>query len=775
MKALITMKRTILASISTLCLLSGLAQNTNIYSRTVVDGQARPLDYFNVIVSNPADSVYLKGEVGVKGRFEMRHTLRGPKLVSIQCLGYRDLSFIEDLSAPSSPDTLVMQTAVTDIEAVVVTGRVPAVTTSRGKTVVRVDGSMLASLPEVNDILRRAPGVKVDREGISIFGKGTPQIYLDGRESSYQELQMLQPSQIVSIEVDTNPSARYDASYASVVRVKTNRARGGTSGQIANHSYFRREYSNYTAAQLQIATKKWVNLFSYQYSDWASRNYTWDTDAIHLPQNTMADSIYSIDRSHMHLHSVLWGSTLDITPRHQISWQYSGSFRDTYNRGLQQERRYKPQGVENLEADDISSNCRQSHSAGARYRFAIDSVRTLDVSADWARSAPRSRDIVLQHYIESDQRNTIAINNRSLADVFSAKAEYSTPLLGANLLLGARYGHIDNRTTSIYNETSTVTLLRSDNVAAYATLGRDYKKWGWSAGLRGEFLNDDIRTNGWTLRKGWQNNLFPSVELFTQQLTKILDLSLSYTSRIQRPSVGELNPAASYINSVVTSYGNPLLLSTVSHNIEFGATLWKNLSLSLSANYYINPSINAGELTQEGDAIKFTWLNVPRAQYYMADATYNNTWGPFSLTLNSAVGYIHTKIPYLDQTIVVGGAVWVASIDTDLKIAKNTSLTAEFEYNSRNYYLMTVTEPYNDLGVGITQYLFDRRLQLSLTGIDLLRGNNPAWHDRYGFYETTQSKSANSRAVRLSVRWLFNKHKARYSERARSEEFNRVD
>jgi hypothetical protein len=133
-------------------------------------------------------------------------------------LGYENFSFIEDLSNPVT-DTIVMRKATIDIDAVTVSGRVPAVTTLQGKTVMRIAGSLLQHLPEVQDILRRASGIRMDDSGLTVFDKGTPQIFLDGRESSFAELMLIQPSQILSIEINRNPSARYDASYASVLRV----------------------------------------------------------------------------------------------------------------------------------------------------------------------------------------------------------------------------------------------------------------------------------------------------------------------------------------------------------------------------------------------------------------------------------------------------------------------------------------------------------------------------------------------------------------------------
>lgn len=750
------------------------AQNGDVYRRIVVDEQSRPIDYFIVIVSNLSDSTFVRGETCLDGRLEMPNTFSGRKSVRIQSLGYEDYFYVEDFSSPAAADTITMKTDVVLIDGVTVTGRVPAVTMSRGKAVLRVAGSVLRNLPEVTDILRRAPGMRVDQGGISVFGKGTPLIYIDGREATYAELLLLQPQQILTIEVDRNPSARYDASYFSVVRVRTDRGKGQTSGQIANHSYQGRRFANTTSAQLQIADKRWVNYFSYQYTDQAQHNYVNDTEAIHLPESPVADSIHSDNLNASQWHSVLYGSVLDITPRHRLSWQYNGAFSKGNTHSKQQERIHEQGALRNIDSDTHDNSHRSSHSANLQYRFTVDSVRTFEVTADYSRMTPRSRSNIARHFVGSGDEDIIAIRNRSTADVFSVKTEYGTPLFGLELLAGLRYGHIDSRTTSVYNDLN-LTLLRNDNIAAYATLGKEYPKWGWSAGLRGEFTNDHVRTNDVPLRDGWKNNLFPSLAVYTSGLSKVVDLSLSYTSRIERPSVGRLNPAASYINSVVTGYGNPLLRSTISHNLEFGVTLWSDLSLSIGANYDIDPIIDAGELNEAGDAIVFKPINVARSRSYLVDATYNNTWGVFSLTLDSGVEFPHTMIPYLGETISVGRPSWYASVDVDLKLAKNTSLTGGFTYYGRSYFLMTVSEPSNNLTVGITQYLFDRRLQLSLYGNDLLRGSMSGWHDRFGFYETSQRSSYDTRRVRFSVRWLFNNHKNRYSERTHSEEYNRIN
>lgn len=145
------------------------------------------------------------------------------------------------------------------------------------------------------------------------------------------------------------------------------------------------------------------------------------------------------------------------------------------------------------------------------------------------------------------------------------------------------------------------------------------------------------------------------------------------------------------------------------------------------------------------------------------------------MTLDAGMEFSHARIPYMDTTITVGKPAWYASASCDLEIGKSTYLTCGFKYYGRNYELMTTLEATNNLTVGITQYCFDRRLQLSLAGHDLLRGMSDRWSDRYGYYLTTQRSNRDYRYLRFAVRWFFNGHRQRYEQVGQSAEALRID
>lgn len=755
-----------------------LAQSDVAFRRVVVDAGGRPMDYFNVLILEPADSALLFGEACFGGRLEVPNPPgEGAKIVSLRSLGFRDLSFVEDFARPASPDTLVMTAAALAIGDVVVTAAAPAVSVSAGRTVVQVAGSALQHAAEIADILRRAPGLEADDSKITVLGKGEPLVFIDDRRSSYAELQQLQPSQIVSIEIDRNPSARYEAAYKSVLRVRTKRARAGVSGQLSNIAWFTRRFSDAAGAQVQIAGEKWVNYLSYSYYDAANRDFVENTNAILLSGSELSDSVHTERNYTQRVHSLLYGSTLDLSPRHRLSWQYAGQFREGSFRNAIQERERRPEtSADYLESHESQHSRRPSHAAHLGYRFAIDSARVWRVEADYTHVRPESDQTVLQFRPASERTDRLDLGNRSQAGVFAARSEFAAPLLGADLLVGVHYGRIDSKTFSTYGASSTDTRLASDNLSLYATLGREYDRWGWQAGLRGEFQNDRVRVDGLSLRDGWENKCFPSLLLHTTpELVRGFDFSLSYTSRVGRPSVSDLDPSALYVNNMVTERGNPLLRSSVTHSLGFSASFRQRLTLRVDVEFRVNPKLETGVLDDDGQGILFQPVNIARSRFGTVDLVYSNRWGRFSMTLDAGMEFSHARIPYMEGTITVGKPAWYASADCDLEIGRNTSLTCGFRYWGRNYELMTTLESTNNLTAGITQYCFDRRLQLSLSGHDLLRGMSDCWFDRYGWYLTTQRSRRDYRYVRFSVRWFFNGHKQRYVEAGESDEASRID
>ena len=84
---------------------------------------------------------------------------------------------------------------------------------------------------DANDVLKHIPGLRSSDEGYTVFGKGTPVIYIDNRLlQDNSELQRLSAADIEKVELITNPGAEYDATVKAVVRIRTVRNKRDSFG-----------------------------------------------------------------------------------------------------------------------------------------------------------------------------------------------------------------------------------------------------------------------------------------------------------------------------------------------------------------------------------------------------------------------------------------------------------------------------------------------------------------------------------------------------------------
>lgn len=102
-------------------------------------------------------------------------------------------------------------------------------TCDRHNDAIQVEGTELAKLQDVMDILRMLPGISIEDGNITVTGRGTPAIYIDKRKiSDFSELMHITADRVKEIEILWQPGAEYDKDVASViiVRLKSDLAEG---------------------------------------------------------------------------------------------------------------------------------------------------------------------------------------------------------------------------------------------------------------------------------------------------------------------------------------------------------------------------------------------------------------------------------------------------------------------------------------------------------------------------------------------------------------------
>lgn len=215
-------------------LLTGLPILLNAQNLTgkLIDETKQAVAYANLVLLSLPDSTFLQGTISdEQGIFSLSVTDDTPKVLQISCIGYKKLT------RPCTNGSIGIISLSSDaiiLNETVITGRRPVYRLKGNSLTTTVQHTLLSTLGTGNDVLKRIPGIRMDNEkNVEVFGKGTPLIYLNGRQiRDKSELDQLNSNDIEKIELITNPGAEYDAEVKAVLRIQTIRPVGEGLGGL---------------------------------------------------------------------------------------------------------------------------------------------------------------------------------------------------------------------------------------------------------------------------------------------------------------------------------------------------------------------------------------------------------------------------------------------------------------------------------------------------------------------------------------------------------------
>lgn len=185
----------------------------------VVGADKEPLPFANVVLLK--DSTYVSGVVtDDNGIFVFEQPYSAANKIKIAMVGY------EDYLAPIAPTgdfgTITLKESSVMLDEVVVKANLPTTRLKGNAMVTSVENSVLSKLGTAEDVLSHLPLVSESDGSFTVFGKGTPLIYINGKlVRNSTELQQLSSENIHSVEVVTNPGAQYSSEVQSVIKIKT--------------------------------------------------------------------------------------------------------------------------------------------------------------------------------------------------------------------------------------------------------------------------------------------------------------------------------------------------------------------------------------------------------------------------------------------------------------------------------------------------------------------------------------------------------------------------
>lgn len=582
------------------------------------------------------DSAVVKMSVTDKaGKFEIELVADGKYLLLVTAVGhakqYTPVFEVAGTTVEVAPITLAAQSK--EMKAVTVTASRPMIEQKIDRTVVNVEASVTNVGANALEVLEKAPGVQVDKDGnISLKGKQGVIVMMDGRPSYLSGAELanllkgMQASQLDQIEIMTNPPAKYDAAGNSgIINIKTKKNKikgfnGNATVGLGQGIYFK----NNESISLNYRDGK-VNLFS-SYSFGYNENFQQlDIFRRYKNDDKTTNAIFeqkSLIKRLSRNNNLKLGMDYYLTNKTTLGVVLSGAYNPTVNDGDNTSYLKNPAG----EVDSIvtaRSYIRElwkNASVNLNMRHQFDSTgRELTADVDYIRyDATNEQRFINSTYSPNWVKRYDELLNGDLPlsiNIYSVKLDYTHPLKNnAKLEFGVKSSYVNTDNKANYFEyigsqwqpdiEKTNFFDYKENInAAYVSLNKQLnKKWGLQAGLRFEHTNlqgdqTDINVNkpDSTFKRSY-NGLFPTVYL-SYNASENNQFGLSFGRRIDRPSYEDLNPFMFFIDKFTYGAGNPFMKPQYANNIEL-SHIFKGM-LTTTLNYSITKDLFNEVFTQE--------------------------------------------------------------------------------------------------------------------------------------------------------------------------------
>ncbi len=591
-----------------------------IYGKVVDAAKNTPLEYSSVTIQSLKDSAKIYGNlVNEKGDFEIANIPLGAYRMTVSFVGYTDYTIEKLLIIP--PDkveinlgTIKVSEDAKVLQEVQITGEKSIMTVNAEKKVFNIEKNTLSAGGSATDALKQVPVVEVDQDGnLSMRGSGNLKVFINGRPSGITSnntkaiLDAIPASQIESIEVINNPSAKYDAEgevgIINIVLKKNTKA--GLNGNFtvgygtkydANTGVtvnFRKKNINFSTSYNFRFTESYYKGRGNRYNFYPGQSpfylNTNDYGTNLNFSNTLNTNLdWYIKEKNTVSFSVLLSESNGIS-----EGKVNTDFLDSLSAYINSYNRY---------SDSKSLNGNAEINASYRRTFK-DNNNDLVIAGNYAYSDRTSKPI---HYVqktldENDaevpvipQRQTN--NNYNTSHSGFIQADYAQPFkkIKAKLEFGYRFNMRDYFTELYADSLNTITLVtvydssisnkyRYQEMinAGYIIFGGSIKKIAnYKAGIRLENTTIDLKQDvGNQSYRQKYFDYFPSASI-SFNLKKAHTLSVSYSKRINRPNPEQLNPFGNYSDPYNILTGNPKMKPAYTHAAEI--THVKNIDIKPS-------------------------------------------------------------------------------------------------------------------------------------------------------------------------------------------------
>lgn len=736
---------------------------------TVKDNSGSPVEFATVALLTPNDSILITGTVtDAEGHFSLDRPERHA-IMRISALGFTDKYF----SSPTDSigDIILAINAVKLGEVTV--NHSPAMTRLKNDGIqVAVAGTYLSHEGTAGDLLSKMPFVIKSGSELEVLGKGTPVIYINGRQlRDKSELDQLASSQIKSVDIVTNPGARYASTVNSVIRITTITPAGEdfsfsdrTTIGYKHYAYLF-EQANFNYRKNGFDVFGMVNYENYRERPRFVNSTTQFFKSATITQNSEGKEYvkYPVYQGKVGLNYV--------RGTHNSGFYYDFSYRPSVSAGISSASRWQNYVFsENLDNTSDVNRYNRQHLLSAYYSGNIGNWQlSANFDAIWQINDRRSAETETSSI--NSPRNFITnnnINNRLLAGnaiasfrVWKGELRFGTEV--SDILRNDSYkGNTDYIVDSDSRIAETTTAL-------FAETQQNFSAVSLSAGVRWEYTDSKYCQSG-ILQKDQSrtyHNIAPSASLsFPMGRVKA---NISYTRKITRPAFEQLSSAIKYIDRYSYQSGNPNLRPIYRDYLSASAR-WKEVILEFeycsTSNYFM---WQTQQYAGNDEVTLLKMENMPRFDSYGAYINYNPTffrcWHPSFMAGIEAQDF---KLTHQNHVLSLDKPLGIFRFNNAIQLPWNIWLNVDFSArtsgNGDNLYIKSSWT----CNVGLYKSFANDNWSVKLQLNDVFDTSRQKFTSYDAISRIAIAKINDTRDLSLTLRYNFNSARSRYKGRGAS-------
>lgn len=763
------------------------------------DEQKNPLTKSSIEIEIPSQETLLI-ETDEKGEFNFEFHQAKLFTIYIKEFGYQEFEKTYQTDDTKSIEIVLKKDETIKLNDVVISAQKPMLKRKIDRIEFNVDNTPLQNL-SAWDIVKNTPNVIVKNDQLSVRGNTQILVTINDKKTLMTEDQLKQllentdGNTVSSVEVITNPPAKYEASGSAIINIKMKKnVLSGYKGQFRAR-YHQSAYAKGLLGTSQTYnTNKWQLTGSYYFvnGNYVRKNF----DVVTFQEDKTrweSDMIRKTSAKEQHIYNFSSQYTRDSLQNFQFGLNGSRNPASIGNYEV-------PTNIYNTDNNQLQSyyitqNHRREASSNFNTYFIYDKKygqHNLTWSNNFSYRYYKEKQDVFTKLNFKDkpyEENRFLSAAIQKLNLLSTQIDYSFTDENFGLESGAKYSFVKNNNDldffeSIQNQIeyqplkSNIFNYKEQIFAWYVSSNYKWKKWETKAGLRSEttWINT-ISDNPNNHNKRTNTTLFPTFYVM-YTINDKQQIGLNYGKRIDRPNYNFLNPSKSYYNLYAYFQGDANIISTIIHNLSLSYTL-SNWNFETYYRYEKDPAMEISIQNPETFETVYHFTNIKNGQAFGANFSKNfnlKSWWKLNLF---AMGEYNENYYFGPDQQQYKNDVFFYHINLgtqlDLDKEKTLNISAGYQYNSKAIQGSFNISSSQNTYLILNKKLWNNRFEIGLTFNDIFRSDRNTISTNYANQNQSFKDYRDNQYFMINLKYNFGNQKVNEAKQVqKTAEQNRI-